>query len=54
MHLVTDNAAGHLMYENKVDVVLFGADRVAANGNIIYDIILIQFCIVIDIILKNW
>jgi methylthioribose-1-phosphate isomerase len=33
-HLIPDNAAGHLMYEDKVDVVLFGADRVAANGDV--------------------
>jgi len=34
MHLIPDNAAGHLMYEGKVDVILFGADRVAANGDV--------------------
>jgi methylthioribose-1-phosphate isomerase len=34
LHLVVDGAAGHLMYENKVDIVLFGADRVAANGDV--------------------
>lgn len=34
LHLVVDGAAGHLMYENKVDLVLFGADRVAANGDV--------------------
>ena len=53
MHLIPDNAAGLLMYQNKVcsprpcflvsaelyahaqiDVVLFGADRVAANGDV--------------------
>ncbi len=34
LHLVVDGAAGHLMYENKVDMVLFGADRVAANGDV--------------------
>lgn len=34
MHLVVDGAAGHLMYEGKVDVVVFGADRVAANGDV--------------------
>ena len=32
MHLIADNAAGHLMRTGKVDVVIFGADRVAANG----------------------
>ncbi len=33
MHLIADNAAGHLMYEGKVDAIVFGADRVAANGD---------------------
>lgn len=32
--LVADNAAGHLMYTGRVDIVLFGADRVAANGDV--------------------
>ncbi|KAI9908916.1 hypothetical protein PsorP6_014534 [Peronosclerospora sorghi] len=35
MHLIADNAAGSLMLLNKVDVVLFGADRVAANGDVV-------------------
>ncbi len=34
MHLIADNAAGLLMRQGKVDVVLFGADRVAANGDV--------------------
>lgn len=34
MHLIADNAAGHLMRAGKVDVVIFGADRVAANGDV--------------------
>jgi methylthioribose-1-phosphate isomerase len=34
MTLVADNAAGHLMYTGQVDIVLFGADRVAANGDV--------------------
>ena len=34
MHLIADNAAGHLMRTGQVDVVLFGADRVAANGDV--------------------
>lgn len=34
MHLIADNAAGHLMRTRQVDVVLFGADRVAANGDV--------------------
>jgi methylthioribose-1-phosphate isomerase len=34
MHLIADNAAGHLMRTGRVDVVIFGADRVAANGDV--------------------
>ncbi len=34
MHLIADNAAGMLMRTGRVDVVLFGADRVAANGDV--------------------
>jgi methylthioribose-1-phosphate isomerase len=34
MTLIADNAAGHLMRTGQVDVVLFGADRVAANGDV--------------------
>jgi methylthioribose-1-phosphate isomerase len=33
-HLVPDGASSHLMYENKVDIVVFGADRVASNGDV--------------------
>ena len=33
MHLIADNASGHLMAAGKVDVIVFGADRVAANGD---------------------
>jgi len=33
IHLISDNASGLLMYQNKVDAVVFGADRVAANGD---------------------
>ncbi|HEY8477589.1 MAG TPA: S-methyl-5-thioribose-1-phosphate isomerase [Chloroflexota bacterium] len=32
--LVTDNMAGHLMARGKVDLVLVGADRIAANGDV--------------------
>ncbi len=32
--LITDNAAGHLMSRGKVDVVIVGADRIAANGDV--------------------
>jgi len=34
MHLIADSASGLLMYQGKVDIVLFGADRVAANGDV--------------------
>jgi len=34
MHLIADNAAGHLMRTGKVDLVIYGADRVAANGDV--------------------
>lgn len=33
--IIVDGAAGYLIRANKVDRVLFGADRVAANGDII-------------------
>jgi methylthioribose-1-phosphate isomerase len=32
--LITDNMAGHLMSRGEVDVVLVGADRIAANGDV--------------------
>jgi methylthioribose-1-phosphate isomerase len=32
--LVVDNAAGHLLRTGQVDVVLVGADRIAANGDV--------------------
>jgi methylthioribose-1-phosphate isomerase len=32
--LIADNAAGQLMRTGRVDVVVFGADRVAANGDV--------------------
>jgi methylthioribose-1-phosphate isomerase len=34
MTLIADNAAGMLMRLGKVDLVIFGADRVAANGDV--------------------
>jgi methylthioribose-1-phosphate isomerase len=34
MTLIADNAAGMLMRLGKVDLALFGADRVAANGDV--------------------
>lgn len=33
--LITDNSAGHLMSQGKVDVVIVGADRIAANGDLV-------------------
>lgn len=32
--LIADNMAGHLMSRNEVDLVIVGADRVAANGDV--------------------
>jgi methylthioribose-1-phosphate isomerase len=32
--LITDNMAGHLMSSGEVDVVVVGADRIAANGDV--------------------
>ena len=32
--LITDNMAGHLMSSGEIDVVIVGADRVAANGDV--------------------
>jgi methylthioribose-1-phosphate isomerase len=32
--VVTDGMAGHLMYRREVDLVLVGADRIAANGDV--------------------
>jgi methylthioribose-1-phosphate isomerase len=32
--LITDNSAGHLMQKGLVDMVLVGADRIAANGDV--------------------
>jgi methylthioribose-1-phosphate isomerase len=34
MTLITDNMAGHFMHRGKVDLVVVGADRVAANGDV--------------------
>lgn len=34
MHMIADNAAGHLMRTGQVDVVIFGSDRTAANGDV--------------------
>ncbi|MGQ9687141.1 MAG: S-methyl-5-thioribose-1-phosphate isomerase [Thiobacillaceae bacterium] len=32
--VIADNAAGHLMQQGEVDLVIVGADRVAANGDV--------------------
>ncbi len=32
--LITDNTAGHMMQRGKVDLVIVGADRIAANGDV--------------------
>lgn len=32
--LITDNMAGHFMHRGKVDLVVVGADRIAANGDV--------------------
>ena len=34
MTLITDNMAGHFMSQGKIDMVVVGADRVAANGDV--------------------
>jgi methylthioribose-1-phosphate isomerase len=34
MTLITDNMAGHFMSRGMIDVVIVGADRVAANGDV--------------------
>src|SRR5205085_1101518 len=32
--LITDSMAGHMMQRGKVDLVLVGADRITANGDV--------------------
>lgn len=32
--LITDNMAGYFMYQGQIDLVIVGADRVAANGDV--------------------
>jgi len=32
--LIVDNAAGHLLLRRQVDAVIFGADRIASNGDV--------------------
>ena len=31
--LITDNMAGYFMREGKIDLIIVGADRIAANGD---------------------
>lgn len=33
--LIVDNAGGHLMQQGKVDLILVGADRITANGDVV-------------------
>ncbi len=35
MSLITDNMAGHFMSRHMVDIVILGADRIAANGDFV-------------------
>ena len=46
--LVTDNMAAHLMSEGKVDLVMVGADRVAANGDVANKIGTLNLAILCD------
>jgi methylthioribose-1-phosphate isomerase len=46
LHLVADNAAGHLMQRGRVDLFIFGADRVAANGDVANKIGTYKNCVV--------
>jgi methylthioribose-1-phosphate isomerase len=46
MHLIVDSAAGMLMAAGKVDVFLFGADRVAANGDVANKVGTYKNCVV--------
>lgn len=46
MHLIADNAAGLLMRTGKVDIVLFGADRVAKNGDVANKVGTYKLCVV--------
>jgi methylthioribose-1-phosphate isomerase len=34
MTLITDSMAGHFMSRGKVDLIIVGADRIAANGDV--------------------
>ena len=46
LHLIADNAAGHLMQRGKVDLFIFGADRVAANGDVCNKVGTYKNCVV--------
>jgi methylthioribose-1-phosphate isomerase len=46
MHLIVDSASGMLMAQGKVDVFLFGADRVAANGDVANKVGTYKTCVV--------
>ncbi len=34
MTLITDNMAGYFLQQQKIDLVIVGADRIAANGDV--------------------
>jgi methylthioribose-1-phosphate isomerase len=46
LHLIVDSAAGMLMAAGKVDVFIFGADRVAANGDVANKVGTYKNCVV--------
>lgn len=46
LHLIADNAAGHLMQRGKVDLFIFGADRVSANGDVCNKVGTYKNCVV--------
>jgi methylthioribose-1-phosphate isomerase len=46
LHLIVDSAAGMLMAQKRVDCFLFGADRVAANGDVANKVGTFKNCVV--------
>ena len=46
LHLIVDSASGHLMQRGRVQLVLFGADRVAANGDVANKVGTYKLCVV--------
>jgi methylthioribose-1-phosphate isomerase len=46
LHLIVDSAAGMLMAGGRVDLFLFGADRVAANGDVANKVGTYKNCVV--------